>query len=239
MKLDVLVFAAHPDDAELAMGGTIAKLSGNGLRVGIIDLTEGELSTRGTVKSRREEADAASKALNLTFRDNMKLNDGRIESTEEMRRVVVSQIRKYKPTIIFAPHGHDRHPDHVGASKLVKDSWFLSGVHKFETKEGISVQDSFRPDKIFYYMQAYRFEPSFIVDISEYFDAKMKAVRAYKSQFYDPDSEEPETFISDPKFINYLEARSKFYGFQIGKEYGEPFYSDESIELDLISMLNK
>lgn len=239
MKLDVLVFAAHPDDAEIGMGGTIAKLTGSGLNVGIIDLSQGELSTRGNVETRKNEASKAAEILKLSVRGNLNLPDGQLNPASENIKAVVTQIRKYKPGIIFSLYKNDRHPDHIGVSKIVKDAWFLSGVQKYETKENGKLQPPFRPGKIFYYMLAYRFEPTFIVDISNTFETKMKSIKAYKTQVYDPESGEPNTFISDPKFIKYLEARSRFYGFQIKKDYGEPFYSEESIELDLVGMLKK
>ncbi len=237
MELDVLVFAAHPDDAELAMGGTIAKLSANSINVGIADLSEGEMSTRGTVESRKKETRIASQILNLSARINLHMPDGRLKENDEYVDQVIVQIRKYKPKIIFAPYFNDRHPDHIGTSRIVKQAYFFSGVQKRETYYKDKLQEPFRPDKLFYYMQTFRFEPSFIVDISDYFETKMDSVKAYGSQFYNPDAKEPDTFISDPKFLGYLESRSRFYGFQIGKEYGEAFYSEEAVELNLMGLL--
>lgn len=237
MELDILVFTAHPDDAELAMGGTIARLTTNNIKVGVVDLTEGELSSRGNVESRRKETNFASQFLNLSARINLRLPDGKIKPCDEYVTKVVTEIRKCKPKLIFAPYFKDRHPDHVGTGQIVKEAYFFSGVHKRETIVKGELQEAYRPDKIFYYMQSNKFEPSFIVDISDYFEAKMDAVKAYGSQFYNPDTEAPDTFISDPKFLGYLEARSKFYGFQIGKDYGEPFFSEEAVEVNLLSFL--
>lgn len=237
MELDVLVFAAHPDDAELAMGGTIAKLTSNRIKVGIADLSEGELSTRGTVENRKKETQIASQSLNLSARINLHLPDGKLRPNDEYVDKVITEIRKYKPKLVFAPYFNDRHPDHIGTSAIVKEAFFYSGVAKRETVHKEQSQEPYRPLKVFYYMQTYKFEPSFIVDISDYFEAKMDSVRAYGSQFYDPDSEAPNTFISDPKFIGYLEARSRFYGFQIGRDYGEPFFSEEAVELNLLGLL--
>lgn len=237
MELDVLVFAAHPDDAELSMGGTIHKLAVNGKRIGIVDLCEGELGTRGNVETRKQEATDASKILKLTVRENLGLPDGEIRRSKEYVKAVVREIRKYKPKIIFAPFPNDRHPDHIGTSQIVKEAMFFSGVNKFETEINGIVQNPYRPNKLFYYMQTFEFKPSFIVDISQNMDSKMDAVRAYKTQFYDPNSNEPETFISNPLFIQHLETRAKYYGFLIRKLYGEPFYSEEDIELDVISLL--
>jgi len=237
MNLDVLIFAAHPDDAELAMGGTISKLMKNNLKAGIIDLTRGELGTRGNADIRRKEAVRAAGVMGISIRENLQIPDGGVEVTVENERKIVIAIRKYRPKFIFAPYFNDRHPDHVNTSKLVKRAMFTSGLSKFKTSEQEISQNPFRPAKLYYYMQTYTFEPSFIVDISDVFEIKMKAVNSYSTQFYNPKSNEPETFISSPQFISNIEARAKFYGFQIGKEYGEPFYSEEKVELDLVWLL--
>ncbi|MFC2085496.1 bacillithiol biosynthesis deacetylase BshB1, partial [Bacteroidota bacterium] len=224
-------------DAELSMGGTIALLTYNGIRVGIVDLTEGELSTRGIVTTRRKETQSATKILKLSARKNLKLADGSLNPNIKLRNKIISEIRRYKPEVVFAPYFEDRHPDHIATSKLIKEAVFYSGVPKVKTVVNGNIQKSFRPDKLYYYMQTYVFQPSFIVDISKFFSIKMKAVKAYKSQFFNPSNKEPQTFISDPKFINYLEARAKYYGFLIRKEYGEPFYSEEGIEFDLLNFI--
>lgn len=240
MNLDVIAFAAHPDDVELSIAGTIAKLTKAGLKVGIIDFSKGELGTRGTVETRAEEAKKAAEILELTHRENLGLPDGKLKYSEEYMKIVVAKIRKYKPKLVFAPHFNDRHPDHIGTSQIVKEAMFFSGVPKVVTKdENGEAQESYRPQKLFYYMQTFEFDPSFIVDVTDTFETKMEAVKAYATQFYNPDSEEPETFISKPEFIQHLESRTKFYGFQIRKEYGEPFFSEEKVELDLIGLLNK
>jgi bacillithiol biosynthesis deacetylase BshB1 len=238
MNLDVIVFAAHPDDAELSMGGTIAKLTNSGAKVGIVDLTRGEMGTRGNADIRENEAAKAGEILKTSIRENLLIPDGDIGLSDENIRKVVIQIRKYSPKIVFAPYFNDRHPDHIRTSKLVKRAMFVSGLSKVETSENGVVQPAFRPKKIFYYMQAYTFEPSFIVDISDTYEKKMNSVMAYSTQFHNPESNEPETFISSPEFIDYVEARAKFYGFQIGRKFGEPFYSEEKIELGLTDMLN-
>lgn len=232
MNLDVLVFAAHPDDAELAMGGTIAKLTKHNSKVGIIDITRGELGTRGTAETRQREAFQAAIILKTAVRENLSIPDGNIERNKENLCKLVMEIRRYKPKIIFAPYFNDRHPDHIDASLLIKQAMFSSGLAKFKSFDKEVLQDAYRPKKLFYYMQTYTFEPSFIVDISDTFDDKMNAVKAYSTQFHNPRSTEPETFISKPDFLNYIEARSRFYGFQIGKSFGEPFYCEEKIEMD-------
>lgn len=233
MNLDALIFAAHPDDAELSMGGTIAKLVKYNKKVGIIDMTRGEMGTRGTVETRAEESAKASKILGVSHRENLDLIDGNVKFSQENLKKVVSAIRKYKPKIVFGPYKNDRHPDHIGAHQLVKEAMFFSGAAKFETISETKIQENFRPERVFYYMQTYEFEPSFIVDISDTFDLKMKSVKAYSTQFFDPESSGPETFISSPRFIRYVEARATVFGFHIGKDYGEPFYSEEKIELKL------
>jgi bacillithiol biosynthesis deacetylase BshB1 len=237
MNLDVLIFAAHPDDAELTMAGTIAKLTCNSFKVGIIDLTRGELGTRGTAETREKEASQAAIILKLALRENLLIPDGNIQRSKKNLMKVVMTIRRYKPKIIFAPYFNDRHPDHIDAGKLVKEAMFVSGLTKIKTFDKKVAQEAYRPSRLFYYMQTYSFEPSFIVDVSNYFDIKMKAVKAFETQFYDPKSKEPETFISQPEFLSFIEARAKVYGFQIGKKFGEPFYCEEKIELDIFNLL--
>lgn len=239
MELDVLVFAAHPDDAEISMGGTIAKLSSAGLKVGVIDLSKGEMGTRGSVDTRKAEAQKASAILNITQRENLGFKDGGLKFNENYLHIIISRIRKYKPQFVFAPYFNDRHPDHIGTSQLIKEAFFFSGLPKILTEENDKIQNPYRPKKLFYYMQIYEFDPVFIVDISETFELKMKSILAYSTQFHNPQSVEPETFISQPNFIKNLEARARVFGFKIGKDYGEPFYCEEKIELDLIHMLKK
>ncbi len=237
MFLDILVFAAHPDDAELAMGGTIAKLTKAGLKIGIIDLTKGELGTRGTPEIRLTEAQNASEILKITHRENLGFKDGTIKVNDVYLIKVISRIRKYQPQIIFAPYFNDRHPDHVGCGLLIKEAMFFSGLTKIVTEEKGIIQNPYRAKKLFYYMQTYEFKPSFIIDISDTFDIKMRAIKAYESQFHNPNSTEPETFISQPKFLKFIESRAKVYGFKIGKDYGEPFFCEEEIEYDLTYLI--
>jgi bacillithiol biosynthesis deacetylase BshB1 len=239
MNLDALVFAAHPDDAELGMGGTIANITMGNLSAGLIDITQGEMGTRGNSDVRKREALKAAEILKTCIRENLLIPDGDIQLTDDNIKKIVIIIRKYTPKVIFAPYFNDRHPDHVSASKLIKKAFFVSGLKKYETSEQGKEQEAYRPEKLFYYMQTYTFNPSFIVDISNSFDEKMSSVRAYSTQFYDPESTELETFISRPDFIEYVEARAKYYGFQIGKKYGEPFYCDEDVELDISQIFSK
>lgn len=237
MNLDALVFGAHPDDAELSMGGTIAKLTSHGLKVGLIDFTKGELGTRGTSETRQKEAFRAAIALKIANRENLNIPDGDVAVSKENLTKVIRAIRKFKPKIIFAPYNNDRHPDHVRASELVKQAYFFSGVIKCRTFDKEKLQEAYRPKKLCYYMQTYTFEPSFIVDITDTFETKMKAVKAYATQFFNPKSKEPETYISSPEFIKFIEARAEFYGFKIGKQFGEPFFTEEEVELDLVHMV--
>ncbi len=237
MKLDILIFAAHPDDAELSMGGTIAKLTNAGLKVGVCDLSRGELGTRGTIEIRAEEAKKATEILKLAHRENLGFKDGSIKYNDDYLKKIITSIRKYQPKIIFAPFHNDRHPDHTGASQLVKEAMFFAGLPKIVTDDDGREQQSYRPQKLFYYMQTYEFKPTFIVDISKTFETKMKTVFAYETQFHNPNIEGPETFISQPKFLKFLEARARYFGFKIGKDYGEAFYCEEEIEYDLINLI--
>lgn len=237
MHLDVLIFCAHPDDAELAMGGTIAKLGKHGLKAGIIDFTQGELGTRGTAETRQKEAFQAAIILKVALRDNLHIPDGDILVNKENMMKAIIAIRRYRPKLIFAPYKNDRHPDHVAVSKLLKKAFFFSGLKKIKTFDKETVQEAYRPQKLYYYMQTYTFEPTLIVDITETYQDKMKAVKAFESQFFNPNSVEPETFISQPGFMKFIESRAEFYGFKISKDYGEPFYCEEHTEFDIVHHL--
>jgi bacillithiol biosynthesis deacetylase BshB1 len=226
LKLDAIFFAAHPDDAELCCGGTIIKLVKSGKKTGIVDLTRGELSTRGASRTRKRELEESNKVLGIALRENLKIPDGNIENNEKNRLRVIAVIRKYRPEIIFFPHHFDRHPDHYHTHMLVKSAAFYSGLAKIKT-----ANPPHMARRNFCYMQSYVFEPNLITDISETFDDKMKSIECYKSQFYNPNSREPETYISSKKFMEFIKARAKFYGFQIGAEYGEPFFTEEKIKI--------
>ncbi|MGH2575774.1 MAG: bacillithiol biosynthesis deacetylase BshB1 [Ignavibacteria bacterium] len=232
MKLDALFFSAHPDDIELSCGGTVVKLVKMGKKIGVIDLTQGELGTRGSKEIRQKELKNASKIMGIQARENLNLKDGNIEENFKNKLKVISIIRHYKPEIVFLPYYKDRHPDHIHASNLVKESSFYSGLRKINTKRSKQSQAAYRPKKCIFYMQTYTFEPSFIIDITAEFETKMKAVKCYSSQFYNPRSKEPATFISEKKFLEYLEARARFYGFQIGTKYGEPYFVEEKLKLN-------
>jgi N-acetylglucosamine malate deacetylase 1 len=224
MKLDILVFAAHPDDAELGCSGTIAKHVSLGFKVGIVDLTQGELGTRGTVELRKSESAEASKILNLTARENLHLRDGFFVNDEVHQLKLVYAIRKYQPEIVIANAVFDRHIDHGKAASLAYDSCFLSGLSKIITlDENGEEQKAWRPKVVYHYIQSLFIKPDFIVDVSDFWKTKLEAIRAYKSQFFNPSSVEPETYISKPGFMKMIEARAVEFGQAIGTEYGEGF----------------
>ena len=231
MKFDALFFAAHPDDIELSCGGTVIKLSGSGKKTAIVDLTAGELSTRGSLSIRKRETNNAGRILGINKRFNLGIPDGNIQNNSANRIKIIKIIRELRPDIIFLPHYHDRHPDHFHTHKLVKEAAFYSGLQKIKTTLNGKSQQAHRPRRNIYYMQTYTFEPSFIIDISGVFEKKMNAVNCYKSQFFNPSSNEPRTFISDKRFMDYVKARASFYGFQAGVLYGEAFFIEEKIKL--------
>ncbi len=232
LKLDILAIAAHPDDIELACGGTIIKLLKQGRKVGICDLTKGELSTRGTVEIRQKETDEASRLLGISVRENLGLKDGNIENTVDNRLRLIEVIREHQPEILLIPHWLERHPDHEQTHKLAKEAWFYSGLDKILSNRGGKTQQAFRPRKYFHYMQTYEFIPSFIVDISDEFEARMNVLTSYRSQLYDPNSKEPGTFLSTPEFLEMLRTRFEYFGDRIGRKYGEPFFSIEMVRVE-------
>ena len=223
VKLDLLVIAAHPDDAELCCGGTIAKHLAAGKKVGIVDLTRGELGTRGTPEIRDAEATQAAKILGLTVRENLGLADGFFQNTKTDQLKIVEVVRKYQPEIVLANAVFDRHPDHGRASELIYDSCFLAGLPKVETTFKGGAQSAWRPNAIYHFIQSRSLTPDFVIDVSDFWEIKMKAVLAYKSQFHDPQSQEPSTFISSPQFLKLVEARGVEYGQIIGTQYGEGY----------------
>lgn len=225
MELDVLAIGAHPDDVELGCAGTVAKLVKLGHKVGILDLTEGELGTRGNRNIRRSEAKEAMKILGVKVRKNLHIPDGNIEMTKANQLKVIKIIRKYRPKILLFPHWHDRHPDHVHASRLAQEAWFYSGLVNIKTMLGGKIQKPWRPRYYFNYMMKYEFTPSFVIDITDVYEIRQKAVRAFKSQFFDPNSNEPETLLSKKSFLDFIDTRAKFYGQMIGVQYGDPLYS--------------
>lgn len=226
MKLDILVIAAHPDDAELGCGGTIVKHTALGMKVGILDLTRGELGTRGTAQTRDEEARTASKIMGISIRENLHLADGFFQNDKESQLVIIRKIRQYQPDIILANATSDRHPDHGKAAELAYDSAFLAGLTKIETidSNGQS-QAAWRPKHVYHYIQSAFIQPDFIIDVTNEWEKKMEAIKAYRSQFFDPNSSEPQTFISRPEFLNFLDARAIELGNIAGVKYAEGFTS--------------
>ena len=227
MKLDILATGPHPDDVELGCGGTLAKMIDQGSKVGILDLTCGELGTRGTPELRLKEAAAAAEILGVHARENLRMRDGFFVNDEEHLLKVIKIIRKYQPEIVITSAPKDRHMDHGRASTLVQDACFLSGLRKIETG-----QDVWRPKHIFSYIQWIPLNPDFVVDISGYLDVKIKASLAYKSQFYDPESKEPETPISSKSFIDSINNRAEETGRIIWKDAGEGFIAQNILAVD-------
>ena len=232
MKLDVLAIAAHPDDIELACSATVAKLTQQKFKIGILDLTQGELGTRGTKAIRKKEAELSSKILGITVRENLRLPDGNIQITKANVLKVIQVIRFYQPTILLMPHWFERHPDHEHAHRLAKEAWFYAGLEKISSKFKGKIQEPYRPKKYFHFMQKYEFQPSFIVDVSDVYAKKIEALAAFTSQFYNPKSKERETLLSSKIFLESIYARDKHYGSTINVEYGEPFYSIEPVGLN-------
>lgn len=222
-KLDILAFAAHPDDVELACSGTVIKHVDAGHSVGIVDLTQGEMGSRGTIESRYEEAANASEVMGVTERVNLKMADGLFEINEENKRLIVEQIRRYQPDIVLANAIDDRHPDHGRASKLVSDACFLAGLIKFETEWEGEPQKAFRPKAVYHYIQDRYIKPDFVVDVTEVADRKMEAIKAYKTQFFQPGQDGPKTPISGADFMDFIWARMHEMGRQAGFSCGEGF----------------
>lgn len=224
MKLDILVLAAHPDDAEISCGGTIAKHVALGHNVGIVDFTRGELGTRGNPEARAEEAKEGARILGVVVRENLGLKDGFFQNDPENQMPVIRAIRKFQPEVILANAIFDRHIDHGKGASLGYDASFLAGLLKIETTdEQGKKQLPWRPKAVYHYIQSNYIEPDFIVDTSDFHETKMKAVKAFKTQFFDPDSNEPETYISSPGFLRMLDARATEYGHAIGTRFGEGF----------------
>jgi len=237
MKLDILAFAAHPDDVELSCSGTLIKHIAAGKTVGIIDLTQGELGSRGTKDTRYEEAAEASKAMKIDVRTNLKMADGFFEINEENKLLIIEQIRRFRPEIVLANAISDRHPDHGRAAQLVSEACFLAGLMKVETSWEGQNQAVYRPKAVYHYIQDYFIEPDFAIDISEFIDEKINCIKAYKTQFFDPNSKEPQTPISGEDFFDFLKGRMMQIGRPIGAKYAEGFTVQRTIGVDLLNDL--
>lgn len=223
MKLDILAIGAHPDDVELSCSGTIAKEVANGKKVGILDLTKGELGTRGTAETRKREAANAAKILGVEVRDNLGFRDGFFRNDEEHQLEVIRKLRKYRPEIVLCNAINDRHIDHGKGSKLVSDSCFLSGLRKIQTTIDGETQQAWRPKHVYHYIQWQVIEPDIVVDITGYLDKKVASVKAYETQFFNAESKEPQTPISSNNFLESVTYRAKDLGRLIGVEHAEGY----------------
>lgn len=231
-KLDILVIAAHPDDAELGCSGTIAAHVSKGHKVGIVDLTKGEMGTRGTPEIRMKEAEEAAKILGLSARENLGFADVFFSDDKAHQLELVKVIRKYQPDIVLANAISDRHPDHAKGSSLATHACFMSGLRKIETSLDGYSQDPWRPKFVYHYIQNNYIQPDFIFDISDFWDTKVASIMAFKSQFYDPSNQEPASFISSPEFLPFIESRSREFGHRISVKYGEGFTIERFIGVD-------
>jgi bacillithiol biosynthesis deacetylase BshB1 len=225
--VDLIFFGAHADDIELSCGGTIAKAVNDGLRIGIIELTRGELGTRGTPRVRRREALKAAKILGARFREHLDFGDGGMRTGRDEEMQIIEIVRRCRPKLIFSMWPDDRHPDHIRAGRLVTEASFYSGLRQLETD-----LPAHRPQATIYYPQNYLVIPSFVVDVTKTWQTKMRAIAAFKSQFYDPKSKEPPTFIADKNFLEMIEARGRHFGALVGAEYGEAFMTKQPPKVD-------
>lgn len=240
MKLDLLAFGVHPDDIELSCAGTLLVEKKKGKKVGIIDLTRGELGTRGTAQTREDEAKHSAKILGVEIRDNLEMADAFFKNDEENQRKIIQVLRKYRPEIILCNAPDDRHPDHGRSAKLVADASFLSGLRKIETFEKGLPQEIWKPKYIFNYIQDIYFTPSFVIDISDVIDKKVEAIKAFKTQFFTGnahDDNEPQTYISTPEFLESVIDRSKIFGKMIGAKHAEGFLSKKMIGIRSLDAL--
>jgi bacillithiol biosynthesis deacetylase BshB1 len=237
MKLDILAFGAHPDDVELGCSGTIAKEVSLGKKVGIIDLTRGELGTRGSVAIRNEEARKAGEILGIEVRENLDMRDGFFVNDEKHQLAIIKMIRKYRPEIVICNAIEDRHIDHGKGSKLVSDACFLSGLRKIETTVDGTSQEPWRPKTVYHYLQWKNIEPDFVVDISAFIKVKTASILAYSSQFYDPNSNEPETPIATKNFLESIHYRTQDFGRLVGVEYAEGFTVERYLAVNSLSDL--
>lgn len=239
MKLDIIAFGVHPDDVELSCAGTLLVEKKNGKKTGIIDLTQGELGTRGTAETRREEAAKAGSILGVDVRENLKMRDGFFRNDEENQIKIIEVLRKYRPEIIFCNAPDDRHPDHGRSAQLVNDAAFLSGLRRIETTVDGQPQEAWRPKYVFHYIQDRLFEPDFLVDISSVIEQKKEAIRAYKTQFFSNGTteDEPQTYISSPEFFEGIINRSAMWGKIIGVPHAEGFISKKLIGIQSLDAI--
>jgi bacillithiol biosynthesis deacetylase BshB1 len=229
MKIDLLAIGVHPDDIELSCSGVLLVEKKNGKKTAILDLTEGELGTRGSVAERYQEAADSARILKVDARENLQLADGFFENNEDSKRRLIQAIRKYQPEIVLCNAPEDRHPDHGRSSALVSDAAFLSGLQKIQTQQSGTLQEAWRPKYVFQYIQDRYLEPDFVVDISDVFEEKIESIKAYRTQFYQPGADGPQTYISSPDFLDSVVYRHKMFGKMIGVKYAEGFISKKKI----------
>jgi len=234
---DILAFAAHPDDVELSCAGTLMKHIEAGMSVGIVDLTQGEMGSRGTIETRYAEAADASKIMGVSERVNLKMADGFFEINEKNKRLIVEQIRRFRPKIVLVNAVSDRHPDHGRGSQLVSEACFLAGLRRVETSFDGQNQEAYRPEVVYHYTQDYHIQPDFVVDVTDFVDRKIEAIKAYKTQFYDPNSTEPQTPISGEDFFEFITSRMREFGRTAGVKYAEGFTVERYPKVDFLTDL--
>jgi N-acetylglucosamine malate deacetylase 1 len=224
---DLLFIGAHPDDLDLCCGGTIAKAARDGVSTGMLELTYGEMGTRGTPQIRKREGRASARILGVRFREQLDFGDGGLRTGREEELQLIDYIRRVRPKLLFAPWPDERHPDHVRAGRIVTDCWFYAGLRQVHTKF-----PAYRPQAVLYYLQHFMVTPSFVVDVSDTWKTKMKAIAAFKSQFFNPKSTEPKTNLADKKFLDMIDARGRHFGALINVAYGEPFVTKQPPRVD-------
>lgn len=226
-SVDVVFFAAHADDVELTCGATLARIVASGQSAGIVELTRSEMGTRGSAATRNRESQAAARILGASFRQQLDFGDGGLRSGRDEELQIIEIIRRWRPALLFAPWLDDRHPDHLRAGRLVTDAAFYAGLRQLKARG-----QAHRPQTVIYYLQHYMPPATFIVDVSAFWKTKMRAIRAYKSQFFNPKSNEPKTILSHPDFLDMIEARGRHFGFMIGSTYGEAFVTKQPPKIE-------
>tara|TARA_B110000285_G_scaffold79489_1_gene91738 strand:- start:4203 stop:4925 length:723 start_codon:yes stop_codon:yes gene_type:complete len=231
-QVDILVFSAHPDDAELSCSGTIMKHIEAGSKVAVVDLTQGELGTRGTVETRYSEAADSTKIMGVHFRENLKMEDGWFQINEANKRLVIEQIRRFQPKIVLANALNDRHPDHGRGSQLVSEACFFAGLLKVKTEWKGVTQECYRPEVVYHYIQDFYIKPDFVVDVTPFVERKLKAIQAFKTQFFHPDSKEPKTPISGEDFLDVIKSRMMEMGRPAGMKYAEGYTTERFLGVE-------
>jgi len=238
MKVDILAFAAHPDDIELSAAGMLMKHIDMGKTVAIVDLTQGEMGSRGTVDTRYSEAEKSSEIMGISQRVNLKMKDGFFEISQENKLLIIEQIRYFQPSVVLANSVSDRHPDHGRASQLVSEACFLSGLLKVETTLNGIPQEKWRPKSVFHYIQDRYIKPDFVVDITPYIDRKLNAIKAFETQFFNPSNSGPNTPISGENFFKFLKGRWREFGREIGVDFAEGYTVERTIGVNDITELD-